>query len=69
VIVPTVFEGHMIYHKVKSLTKHVTALVCVTAAEDLLPAYLVITQRLNQESYISGLVMGKHAVSVENRSP
>jgi hypothetical protein len=59
VIVPTVCEGRMIHHKVKRLTKHVTALVCVTAVEDLLPPYLVITQRLNQEFFGSGLVMGR----------
>jgi hypothetical protein len=59
----------MIYHKVKNSTKHIAALVCVTAAGDLLPHYLVISQKLNQEFYSLGLVMGKLAVVVENRSP
>jgi hypothetical protein len=38
------------------------------SAQDLLPLSLVISQKLNQEFYSSGLVMGKHAVLVENRS-
>jgi hypothetical protein len=69
VIVPTVFKGRMIRHKVKRSRKNVTALVCVTAVGGLLPPYLIISQKTESEFYSSGLVMGKHAMVVENRSP
>jgi hypothetical protein len=69
VIVLMVFKGPLIHHKLTGSTRHVTTLVSVTAAGDLLPPYLVIAQKLNQEFHSSGLVLGKYAVIVENRSP
>jgi hypothetical protein len=69
VIVPARFKGRMVHHKGKRSAKYATALAFVTAAGDLLPPYLAISQKLNQEFRGSGLLMGKQAVVVENRSP
>jgi hypothetical protein len=55
-IVPTVFKGRMIHHKVKRSTKHAIALACVTAG-DVLRLYLVISRKSNQEFCSSGLGM------------
>jgi hypothetical protein len=57
-VVPAIFKKRVIHHKVKRSIKHLTALVCVAAARDLLPPYLVISQELDQALYSSGLVTG-----------